>query len=272
MTSLLNLIDPWFKNSDEGKINMSISLDLKKAFDTVDHKILLSKLREYGVEGTSHSWFTSYLTNREQFCYSDSSTSSKSSIRCGSPQGSCLGPLLFTIYTYDFENCLKSTVPNMYADDICVNIASENLNELLTDLKNELESISNWVRINKLSLNTSKSEYMVIGHRRQLNKVNTDLSDLVLNNEVIKRVDKTKYLGINIDESLNWKEQYKTIKNTLTGGLSSLRKLKNILPQRKLDQVCKALFESHLRYGNIGVLFPTPNYPNFNDYRQGQRS
>ena len=107
------------------------------------------------------------------------------------------------------------------------------------------------MRINKLSLNASKSEYMVIGHRRQLNKIGNDLPDLVLNSEVIKRVDKTKHLGINIDESLNWKEQYKAIKNKLKGGLSSLRKLKNILPQRKLDQVYKALFESHLRYGNI---------------------
>ena len=128
MTCLLNVIDPWFKNSDEGKIILSIFLDLKKAFDTVDHKILLSKLRECGAEGTSHSWFTSYLTNREQFCYFDGSTSSKSSIRSGIPQGSCLGPLLFILYINDFENCLKGTVPNMYADDTCVNIASENLN------------------------------------------------------------------------------------------------------------------------------------------------
>ena len=230
---------------------MSIFLDLKKAFDTVDHTILLSKLREYGAEGTSLSWFTSYLTNREQFCYFDGSSSSKSSIKCGIPQGSCLGPLLFILYINDFENCLKSMNPNMYADDTCVNIASDNLKELLTDLKNELENISNWMRTNKLSLNASKSEYMVIGHRRQLNRVDDDLPDLVLNNEVIKRVDKTKYLGINIDESLNWKEQYKTIKNKLKGGLSSLRKLKNILPQKKLDQVYKALFESHLRYGDI---------------------
>ena len=78
----------------------------------------------------------------------------------------------------------------MYADDTCVNIASENLNELLTDLKNELENISNWMGINKLSLDTSKSEYMVIGHRRQLNKLGNDLPDFLLDNEVIKRVDK----------------------------------------------------------------------------------
>ena len=133
----------------------------------------------------------------------------------------------------------------MYADDTCVNIASKNLNELLTDLKNELENISNWMRINKLSLDTSKSEYMAT------TKLGNDLPDLFLNNEVIKRVDKTKYLGIHIDESLNWKDQYKTIKNKLKGGLSSLRKLKNILPQRKLAQVYKALFEIHLRYDNI---------------------
>ena len=197
-------------------------------------------------------YFTCYLTNREHFCYFDGSTSSKSSIECGIPQGSCLGPLLFILYVNDCENCLKSTIPNMYAVDTCVNIASENLNELPTDLKNELENVSNWMRINKLSLNAGKSEYMVIGHRRQLNKIGNDLPDLFLNNEVIKRVDKTKYLGINIDEeSLHWKEQYKGIKNMLKWGLSSLRKLRNVLPQRKLDQVYKALFESHLRYGNI---------------------
>ena len=120
---------------DEGKINLSIFLDHKKAFDTVDHKILLSKLREYGAEGTSLSWFTSYLNNREQFCNFDGSTFSKSSIECCVPQGLCLSPLLFILYINDFENCLNSTIPNMYVDDTCVNIASENLNELLTDSK-----------------------------------------------------------------------------------------------------------------------------------------
>ena len=150
LTSLLNVIDPWFKNSDEGKINLSIFLVLKKVFDIVDHNILLSKLRKYGAKGTSHSGFTFYLTNRKQFCYFNAYSSSKSSIKCGIPQGSCLGPLLFTLYINDFENCLENMNPNMYADDTCVNIASKNLNGLLTDLKNELENILNWMRIKNL--------------------------------------------------------------------------------------------------------------------------
>ena len=162
------------------------------------------------------------------------------------PQGSCscLGPLLCIQYINDFENCQKSTIPNMYADDTCVNIASEILNELLTDLKNELEIVSNWMRINKLSLNDSKSEYTVIGHRRQLNKIGNDLLDLVVNNEVIKWVDKTNYPAINIDERLNWKGQYKDIKDKLKRGLNPFR-------NRKFDQVYEALFESHLHYCNI---------------------
>ena len=103
----------------------------------------------------------------------------------------------------------------MYADDTCVTIASEKLNDLITDVKNELENVSNCVRINKLSLNSSKSEFMVLGHRRKLSRVGNELSNLVLNDEVIKRVEKIKYLGTNIDESLNWEEQYKTVKNKL---------------------------------------------------------
>ena len=145
-------------------MNLSIFLDLKKAFDTVDHTTLLLKLRKYGITSTSYNWFTSYMTNREQFCHWDGANSSRDILKCGIPQGSCLGPLLFLLYVNDFENCLEYMTPNMYADDTCVTIASENLDDLITNVKNELENISNWMRINKLSLNASKSEFLVVGH------------------------------------------------------------------------------------------------------------
>ena len=92
---------------------------------------------------------------------------------------------------------------------------------------------------------------MNVGHRRKLNRAGNELSNLVLNNKVIKGLEKIKYLGINIDKSLNWEEQYKTVKNKLKGAISSLRQLKDILPQRKLEQMYKALFDSHLRYDDI---------------------
>ena len=126
--------------------------------------------------------------------------------------GLFLGPLVFLIYINDFENCLESMTPNTYVYAKCVTIASEGLNDLVTDLKNELETISNWIRANKRSVNASKSESIVVGHRRKLNWVGDELPNLVLNNEVIKKVEKIKYLVSNIAESLNWEEQYRTVK------------------------------------------------------------
>ena len=162
VTCLLNIIDPWLKSSDEGEMNLSIFLDLRKAYDTVDHTTLLLKLGKYGIRSTSYNWFTSCLTNREQFCHLDNS--SRDILKFGIPHGSCLGPLLFLLHVNDFENCLEYMTPNGYADDTCVTIASENLDDQITDVKNELETISNWMRINKPSLNASKSEFMVVRH------------------------------------------------------------------------------------------------------------
>ena len=95
-------------------------------------------------------------------CYFDETSSSRSNTKCGIPQGSCMGPLLCMLYYNDFENCMESIVPKMYANDTCVNTSSENLNELLTALKNEMENISNWMRLNTLRLNASKSEYIAM--------------------------------------------------------------------------------------------------------------
>ena len=149
-----------------------------------------------------------------------------------------LGPLLFILYVNDFEQCLKKSTPNMYADDTSVTCSGEDIYDLCNDLKAEIDNITERLRQNKLRLNTAKTEYMVVGHKRQTNYIPGPL-EVNVNGEPIKRAQKVKYLGVMVDENLTWNEQYKNIKGKIKNALTSLWKLKNILPQSKLDQVYK---------------------------------
>ena len=138
----------------------------------------------------------------------------------------------------------------MYADDTSISASSENPVQLVEHLERELERVMDWLRQNKQSLNVAKCEYLFIGNDKQLSKI-SDIGNLEMGNDEIKRVRKTKYLGLTIDESLSWSQQYKIVKGKLKGGLNSIRKLRNILPQSQLFLVYQALIESHLRYRNL---------------------
>ena len=208
LTSLLNVTDSWFSNADKRKINISIFLDLKKAFDNADHKILLSKLSKYGIGGAPHQWFTSYLTDRIQDCQIYGSSSQQRKVQCGIPQVSCLGPLLFLLYVDDFERCLEKSSTNKYAV----------IEELCNDLKTQGKNIAEWMRQNKLSLNTNKTEYMVIGHKRRINHIQGEIN-VEINGEKIQRAHGVKYLVVTIDENLSWNKQYKRLKCKLKSGL-----------------------------------------------------
>ena len=111
VSALLEATDSWAFNIDRGYVNAVVFLDLKKAFDTVDHKILLTKMNRYGIEGTSLDWFKSYLTNRTQRCSVNGCLSDFTTLKCGVPRGTILGPLLFLIYINDFPNCLSFSIP-----------------------------------------------------------------------------------------------------------------------------------------------------------------
>ena len=138
----------------------------------------------------------------------------------------------------------------MYADDTEITISSNNQAELIETAQAELLNIAEWMRINKLSLNPTKTEYMIIGHPRRRKK-GESLPQLFINREIIKQVHKTKYLGVIVDDTLGWEEQYESVKKKVAGGLVAMKKLKDILPQSMLFQVYKALVESHFRYADV---------------------
>ena len=242
ITLLVGNTDYWYETIDHSKVNLTVFLDLKKAFDTVDHSVLMKKLHAYGVRGKPGEWIESYLTSRKQFCSLNGLHSKARKVTCGIPQGSCLGPLLFIIYLNDLEECLQSSRASIYADDTSLTIASSDPVKLVDDAHHELLNISEWMRVNNLSPNPKKTEFMVIGH--PLKTKNLDLPQaLTLDGSDINKVDQVKSLGIIINENLTWDEQYKRVKGKMSAGLSALKRLKNILPQSQFCSVYYALVE-----------------------------
>ncbi len=138
-----------------------ILLDLCKAFDTVNHQILLTKLEYYSIQGVSNDWFASYLSNRRQFVSLSGINSDYQTITCGVPQGSVLGPLLFLSYINDLSKCSNILEFHLFADDTNLFLNNSNILNLETDLNTELEKVSQWLYANKLSLNFGKTSFVV---------------------------------------------------------------------------------------------------------------
>ena len=147
------MTNDWCFNIDRGMVNGVLFLDLKKAFDTVDHKILLKKLEFYGFEGITLHWFQSYLADRQQVCCVNGVVSSTKTISCGVPQESILGPLLFLIYVNDMPKCLGYGTARLFADDTNLTFTSCSLPVLQNKMSNDLNEIAAWLNVNKLTLN-----------------------------------------------------------------------------------------------------------------------
>ena len=163
VTDLLEATDSQAYYTDIGNVNAVVFLDLKKAFDIVDHHILLPKLHLYGLTGVSHKLFSSYLDNCTQKCVVNGSLSECCTVKCGIPQGTILGPLLFLLYINDLPNCLSRSVPRMYADDNHLTYSNGNIHSVQSSLNEDLLNINRWLTANKSSINMTKAEFMLIG-------------------------------------------------------------------------------------------------------------
>ena len=157
INAVTELVSHVIEAMNRKETNISVFLDLSKAFDTVNHNILLRKLEFYGIRGLALQWFKNYLTGRKQYVLYNNTQSSRQYITCGVPQGSVLGPLLFSIYINDIPNCLKHSKSIVFADDTTIFASCNNMNTLYNNMNDDLANLINWFKANMLSLNIAKT-------------------------------------------------------------------------------------------------------------------
>ena len=205
---------------------------------------MLKKLEIYGIRGIAANWLNSYLSDRKQFVQFNDVTSDNMTIKCGIPQGSIIGPSLFILYINDLHNVSKILNFILFADDTNIFLSGKNLLEDCNIMTNELKKLDIWFKVNKLSLNVGKTNYMVFG------KTGSVLSNchIYINDVELEQVSSTKFLGVYIDNKLNWHKHILHVKNKIAKSLAIMYKVKYLLDETALLTIYTSLILPYLNY------------------------
>ncbi len=247
--ALLDIMERVHDSLDKGNLVLGLYIDLQKAFDTVNHTILLDKLSHYGIRGTVNKWFKSYLSDRSQYVSVNGVKSCKQPVCMGVPQGSVLGPLLFLIYVNDIAKAISdsSVTTMLFADDTNIFIENKDSGVLMAKAKKSLQELHDWFCSNKLSLNIEKTQYSIF---RTVNKsIPPECDNIMFRNTHIERVENCKYLGVILDDKLNWNSHIQSITNSLVKISSAFKLINHIVPTKFRFDLYYAYVYSKLAYG-----------------------
>jgi len=245
--ALILLVDKISQAIDKGEYCIGLFLDLSKAFDTIDHNILINKLYHYGIRGTSLEWFKSYLTDRKQYVTFNGENSERSQIKCGVPQGSILGPLLFLIYMNDLAHVSDKLYTILFADDTNLFLTGKKIHEMTVIFNEELAKLTTWLAVNKLSLNIDKTNYMIFKGKRKGKAPDLNIK---IGDKPVKRIDKTKFLGVTIDDTLSWKPHLHEVANKVSKCIGILLKTRTVLMKKTLTMLYYAFAYPYFSYCN----------------------
>ena len=234
---------------DQGKCVGTVFIDLSKAFNTIDHSMLLGKLRSYGINDLEHRWFTSYLDGRQQRVSVDGELSEWANVITGMPQGSILGLLLYLIYMNDLPHVVTDSTMNLYADYITIYTASMSPNAVSHSLSADLARIAKWIEVNKLRMNVNRTQLMTLGSRTS--RCNAQQIDVQLKGCSIPQSDSIKYLAVTVNRELKWKSPLASIRTKAFAAIAYIRKVSPFLPVCTRKMLYQTLVLPHLDYCSV---------------------
>ena len=236
--ALIHLTDKIREQLDKGNFACGIFVDFRKAFDTVGHQILIQKLNYYGIRGIANNWFCSYLQNRTQFVSINGFDSNVNAICCGVPQGSILEPLLFLFYINDLHFAIKYCKVHHFADYTNLLNFNNSIKKINKQVGHDLKYLSYWLSANKICLDVSKTEVVLF---KSIRKQTEATLKLKLNGKRLYTKNSVKYLGIKIDENLNWHKQINNVPVTLNRANAMLSKVRHFVYKKALQSIYHAV-------------------------------
>jgi len=247
--ALINITDKLYQSIDSGHISLLILLDLSKAFDSINHKLLLEKLRNLQIDTF---WFENYLLDRTQSVRVNNSMSTKKEIKFGVPQGSILGPILFSIFVNDLPSSVTHGMVTMYADDtqLLYTCQPHQLNEIKALAENDLSSLTRWYNSNGLKVNANKTQAILISSKASPKSMPPDFC-INFNNQQIKPEREVKNLGVWMDANLTYKDHIQRTSSKMNGTLMFINRVKHLLDEKSRLLLVSSLVLSNLYYCNL---------------------
>ena len=248
-TALTNLVEKWHENINNDQLTGVIFLDFQKAFDVIDHTLLSRKLNLYGLASNAVELLFSFLSNRRQAVFKNSEMSQFMPVSYGVPQGSILGPIIFSIYINDLPLHISSEC-ELFADDTTVHNTNKNADLLFSHLQEDIEKLQAWTDLNHMALHPQKSKFMLVTTRQKRQNMKHKLIKLRLNGKQLENVESHKLLGITLDYNLSWSNHILNLTKKLSRKIFQFNRIKHFLDQHTRKLFFHAFIQTDIDYAS----------------------